>query len=301
MTIISNSPPEAEDIMDVLPQENRIRRFLKVFLGRKVVIFGAVIILILIVAAVVAPLIAPYDPYQQNLREALQHPSFRHLLGTDPLGRDVLSRIIYGTRISLAVGIISVGVGALTGMMLGLLAGYFGGLINTLIMRFIDAMMAIPPIMLALAIAVALGGGITNVMISLGISLIPIQARLMRGQVLTVKQSDYVTAGEVIGCSDLRVMMVHIFPNCLPPLIVLITLNLGTAILSEAALSFLGVGIRPPGAAWGAMVNDGYRYLLTNPLLSFAPGLCVLLVVLAFNMVGDGLRDALDPRLRGTL
>lgn len=295
------SAPEAEETMDVLPRTNEVRRFLRVFLGRKVVIFGAVVILMLIVAALVAPLIAPYDPYQMNLREALQHPSSRHLLGTDPLGRDVLSRIIYGTRISLAVGIISVGVGALIGMMLGLMAGYFGGLLNTLIMRFIDAMMAIPPIMLALAIAAALGGGLGNVMVSLGVSLIPVQARLMRGQVLTVKQSDYVTAGEVIGCSNLRIMLVHIFPNCLPPLIVLITLNLGTAILSEAALSFLGIGIRPPGAAWGAMVNDGYRYLLTNPLLSFAPGLCIMLVVLAFNMVGDGLRDSLDPRLRGTL
>ncbi len=295
------SAPEAEETIDVLPRTNEVRRFLRVFLGRKVVIFGAVVILMLIVAALVASLIAPYDPYQMNLREALQYPSSRHLLGTDPLGRDVLSRIIYGTRISLAVGLISVGVGALIGMMLGLMAGYFGGLLNTLIMRFIDAMMAIPPIMLALAIAAALGGGLGNVMVSLGVSLIPVQARLMRGQVLTVKQSDYVTAGEVIGCSNLRIMLVHIFPNCLPPLIVLITLNLGTAILSEAALSFLGIGIRPPVAAWGAMVNDGYRYLLTNPLLSFAPGLCIMLVVLAFNMVGDGLRDSLDPRLRGTL
>jgi peptide/nickel transport system permease protein len=161
--------------------------------------------------------------------------------------------------------------------------------------------MAVPPVMLALAIGVALGGGLSNVMISLGISLIPTYARLMCGQVLTVKQADYVTAAEVVGGSNLRIMLVHIFPNCLSPLIVLITLNLGFAILSEAALSFLGLGIRPPGAAWGSMVNDGYRYLLTNPILSFAPGLCVMLVVLAFNIVGDGLRDALDPRLRGTL
>jgi ABC-type dipeptide/oligopeptide/nickel transport system permease subunit len=168
-------------------------------------------------------------------------------------------------------------------------------------MRFIDALMAIPPIMLALSIGAALGGGLGNLMISLGIALIPTYARLMCGQVLTVKQSDYVTAGEVIGGNDLRIMMVHIFPNCLPPLIVLITLNLGTAILTEASLSFLGLGIRPPGAAWGSMVNDGYRYLLTNPILSFAPGFCIMLVVLGFNIAGDGLRDALDPRLRGTL
>lgn len=295
------SLPQTEDLLEVPPRTDRFRRFLRVFLGRKVVLFGAVVILMLIIVAIFSALIAPYDPYQQELREALKNPSWKHLLGTDPLGRDELSRIIYGTRTSLLVGIISVGVAAFFGMMLGLIAGYLGGITNTLIMRFIDALMAIPPIMLALAIGAALGGGLSNVMISLGIALIPTYARLMCGQVLTVKQADYVTAAEVVGGSNLRIMLVHIFPNCLSPLIVLITLNLGFAILSEAALSFLGLGIRPPGAAWGSMVNDGYRYLLTNPILSFAPGLCVMLVVLAFNIVGDGLRDALDPRLRGTL
>jgi len=292
---------QTEDLIETPLRTNEFRRFLRVFLGRKVVIFGTVIILILIITAIFAPLIAPYDPYKQNLSEALQGPSRAHLLGTDPLGRDELSRIVYGTRISLAVGIIAVGVAAIIGMALGLIAGYFGGFINTVIMRFIDALMAIPPIMLALAIAAALGGGLSNVIISLGVALIPTQARLMRGQVLTVKQADYITAGEVIGAGNLRIMMVHIFPNCLPPLIVLITLNLGVAILAEAALSFLGIGIRPPGAAWGSMVNDGYRYLLSNPILSFAPGFAIMLVVLAFNIVGDGLRDALDPRLRGTI
>jgi ABC-type dipeptide/oligopeptide/nickel transport system permease subunit len=295
------SLPQTEDLLEAQPRTNRFQRFLRVFLGRKVVFFGAVVILMLIIVAIFAALIAPYDPYQQELREALKPLSGKHLLGTDPLGRDELSRIIYGTRTSLLVGIISVGVAAFFGMMLGLIAGYLGGITNTLIMRFIDALMAVPPVMLALAIGVALGGGLSNVMISLGIALIPTYARLMCGQVLTVKQADYITAAEVIGGSNLRIMLVHIFPNCLSPLIVLITLNLGFAILSEAALSFLGLGIRPPGAAWGSMVNDGYRYLLTNPLLSFAPGLCVMLVVLAFNIVGDGLRDALDPRLRGTL
>jgi peptide/nickel transport system permease protein len=292
---------QTEDLIETPLRTNEFRRFLRVFLSRKVVIFGTVIILILIITAIFAPLFAPYDPYKQNLSEALQGPSRAHLLGTDPLGRDELSRIVYGTRISLAVGIVAVGVAAIIGMMLGLVAGYFGGFVNTVIMRFIDALMAIPPIMLALAIAAALGGGLWNVIISLGVSLIPTQARLMRGQVLTVKQSDYITAGEVIGAGNFRIMMVHIFPNCLPPLIVLITLNLGVAILAEAALSFLGVGIRPPGAAWGSMVNDGYRYLLSNPILSFAPGFAIMLVVLAFNIVGDGLRDALDPRLRGTI
>ena len=298
---MKTDPVQAAQIEDLPHKAKEFKRFLRVFLSRKVVIFGAAVILLLIITAIFAPLFAPYDPYAQNLSEALQGPSRAHLLGTDPLGRDELSRIIYGTRISLLVGVVSVGVAAILGMLLGLIAGYFGGFINTVIMRFIDALMAIPPIMLALAIAAALGGGLMNVMISLGVSLIPTQARLMRGQVLTVKQADYVTAGEVIGAGNLRIMLVHIFPNCLPPLIVLITLNLGVAILAEASLSFLGVGIRPPGAAWGSMVNDGYRYLLSNPILSFAPGFAIMLVVLAFNFVGDGLRDALDPRLRGTL
>jgi len=290
-----------DDLSQAQPRTSGLRRFVRVFLGRKVVIFGAAIILLLIVVAIFADLVTPYNPYEQNLRESLQQPSTAHLLGTDSLGRDTLSRIIYGTRTSLAVGLVSVGVAALFGMALGLLSGYFGGIVDTLIMRFIDALMAIPGLMLALAIGAALGGGLGNVMISLGISLIPTYARLMRGQVLTVKQADYVIAGEVIGSSDLRIMLMHVFPNCLSPLIVLITLNLGVAILAEAGLSFLGLGITPPGAAWGAMVNDGYRYLMTNPILSFAPGLCVMLVVLAFNLMGDGLRDALDPRLRGTL
>ncbi len=283
------------------PRTHAWRRFLQVFLGRQVVAFGAVIILLLILVALTADLITPYDPYRQNLREALRQPSAAHLLGTDALGRDTLSRIIYGTRTSLAVGINSVGWAALVGMALGLLAGYLGGWISTLIMRCVDALMAIPPLMLALSIGVALGGGLTNVIISLGISLIPTYVRLMRGQVLAVKQADYVRASEVSGASDWRTMLVHVFPNCLSPLIVLITLNMGVAIIAEAGLSFVGLGIAPPGAAWGSMVNDGYRYLPTNPVLSVAPGFCIMLVVLAFNLVGDGLRDALDPRLRGTL
>lgn len=297
----TTSVTDPEELFEAASQSKELRRFFRVFFGRKVVIFGALIIVFFIIVSFCAPLIAPYDPYEQNLTQMLQSPAREHLIGTDPLGRDELSRVIYGTRISLAVGIVSVGLASVIGIILGLCAGYFGGITNSIIMRFVDAMMAIPPIMLALAIAAALGGGLMNVIISLGISLIPTQARLMRGQVLTVKQADYVTAGDVIGAGDLRIMFLHVVPNCLPPLIVLITLNLGVAILAEAALSFLGVGVRPPAAAWGAMVNEGYRYLMTNPILSFAPGLCVMLVVLAFNIVGDGLRDTLDPRLRGTL
>lgn len=283
------------------PPNVKLRRFLRVLFHRKIVIFGAVIIFVLVIMAAFAPLIAPYDPYEQNLSQALQQPSVSNLLGTDPLGRDVFSRIVYGARVSLLVGFVSVMIAAVFGMTFGLLAGYFGGIVDGLIMRFIDALMSVPPLMLALAVGATLGGGLNNVMISLGVSLIPTYARLMRGQVLSVKQTDYVMAGEVIGCSSMRIMLRHVLPNCLSPLIVLMTMNVGVAILAEASLSFLGLGIAPPGAAWGAMVNDGYRYLLTNPILSFAPGIWIMLVVLAYNIVGDGLRDALDPRLRGTI
>ncbi len=280
---------------------SELKRFRRVFFGRPVVIFGFVIIFVLIFTAIFAHLLAPYDPYKISLSSSLAQPSAEHWLGTDKMGRDVVSRLVYGTQTSLMVGIIAVGVALLIGMTLGLVTGYFGGWVDTIIMRCIDAQMAIPAIVLALVFATALGGGLENVMISLGISMVPAYCRLMRGQVMSVKQADYVLAARVLGASDLRLMFENILPNCLSPMIVLITLNMGTAILSEAALSFLGVGIAPPGAAWGSMVNDGYPYLLTNPLLSMAPGVCISLVVLSFNMVGDGLRDALDPRLRGTL
>lgn len=285
--------------LELPPEQYRVRIFLRNFFRRKIVFYGAAIIILLLVVAIFAPLVAPYDPYKQSLRDALQSPSAEHLLGTDSLGRDVLSRIIFGTRTSLAVGVVSVGIGAVFGMSLGLVSGYFGGLLDTLIMRFVDALLMIPSLIFALALGAALGGGLTNVMISLGIALIPVYARVMRGQVLTVKESEYIVAAQAIGCGHLTIMKRHILPNTFPPLIVLVTFNLGTAILAEAGLSFLGLGIDPPGAAWGAMVSDGYQYLLSSPLLSFAPGFCIILVVLAFNLVGDGLRDALDPRLKG--
>lgn len=280
---------------------SEIRRFYRVFFSRKVVAFGTFIMLIFIVNAIFARVIAPYDPYKVDTKKALQKPSMEHLLGTDQLGRDTLSRLVYGSQVSLQVGIIAVVVAATIGMFLGLVAGYFGGWADRIIMRLMDALMAIPPIMLALAIAAMLGGGIRNVMISLGITLAPAYCRIMCGQILSIKESDYITAAIAAGARNLRIMLLHILPNCFPTLIVMITLNLGIAILTEAGLSFLGIGISPPGAAWGAMISDGYRYLLTNPFLSFAPGVCIMLVVWSFNMVGDGLRDALDPSLRGTL
>ena len=296
-----NISTEIQDFQEAPPRVNEIRRILKTMFSRWVVIIGAVIFITLIFTAIFAPLFAPYDPIKQELRNALAQPSAEHLLGTDEVGRDILSRIIYGSRISLMVGVIVAGVAGFFGTILGLIAGYSNAWINNIIMRIIDALMAIPPLVLALAIGAALGGGLTNIMIALGIALIPGYCRLMCAQVLTIKENDYITAANSLGASDRRILLNHIFPNAYPPLIVLVTFNLGSAILAEAGLSFLGIGIMPPEAAWGSMVSSGYKYLLTNPLMSIAPGVAIILVVVALNLVGDGLRDALDPKLRGVI
>lgn len=287
--------------LEFVQRAGGLRRFIKVLFGRGLVIFGVVVILLVVITAIFAPLLAPYNPYDQDLSQSLVKPSAHHLLGTDSLGRDTLSRLIFGTRNSLLVGVVALTIAATIGITMGLLAGYLGGWIYTVIMRFIDSLMCFPMIMLALVIASLLGGGIKNVMIAIGVAMLPGYARLMCGQVLSVKENDYVLAANSEGAGSLRIMLSHILPNCFPPLIVLMTMQIGAAILAEAGLSFLGIGIEPPAAAWGLMVNDGRIYLLTNPLLSFAPGIAIMLTVFAFNMVGDGLRDALDPRLRGVL
>jgi peptide/nickel transport system permease protein len=301
MTEKGISPANISINSSLSPKQSELRRFYRIFFGRGVVILGAIIIFIIIIIAIFAPYLAPYDPIKPDAAASLQSPSAEHLLGTDVLGRDVLSRLMFGSRVAFMVGVIATGIAALFGVTMGLVAGYFGGWMNTLIMRITDALMSVPPIMLALAVAALLGGGLRNVMISVGISLIPTYCRLMCSEVLTIKESDYVTAIVLTGASDFRVMLKHILPNSFPPIIVLITLNMGIAIMAEASLSFLGIGISPPEPAWGGMVSDGYRYINTNPVLTFAPGVAVMLIVLAFNIVGDGLRDALDPRLRGII
>jgi len=283
------------------PRVSESRRIFKVMFSRWVVIIGAVIILLLILTAIFAPLLTPYEPNKVKLEDSLQQPSSQHLLGTDLYGRDVLTRILYGSRIAIIVGVVAVTASGAFGMFLGLLAGYFGGWVETIIMRITDALMALPPLVLMLAIAVMLGGGVPTVLLALGVALMPTYSRLMCGQVLAAKENDYVMAAKVVGAGNIRVMFRHLVPNVFPPLLVLITLDLGFAILTEASLSFLGIGINPPTATWGAMVSDGQRYLLTHPVLSFTPGLAIVLVVLGFNLVGDGLRDALDPRLRGRI
>jgi peptide/nickel transport system permease protein len=286
---------------ETLPRVSELRRFLRVLLSRGVVLFGVVAVIATILAAIFAPIIAPYDPYAQILDDVLQQPKSQHLLGTDSLGRDTLSRIIFGTRITLLVGVGTVVIAASLGTIIGLIAGYFGGWPFTIIMRFTDGIMAIPPLLLALVTAALLGTGVKGVMIAVSFALLPGYIRLICGQVLSVKENDYVMAARSVGVSKTGIMFRHILPNCLSPLIVQMSMMMGLAILIEASLSFLGLGIKPPSAAWGSMVYDGYKYLVMRPILSVAPGLAIMLVVFAFNMIGDGLRDALDPRLRGTL
>jgi ABC-type dipeptide/oligopeptide/nickel transport system permease subunit len=266
-----------------------------------VVLFGLIILFLLVFTAIFAAWLAPYNPYKPGLADSLLQPNKENLLGTDTLGRDTLSRLIYGSRTALMVGFISVGVASVIGITLGLIAGYFSGIANIVIMRTMDAFMCFPMILLALVIAAVLGGGLHNVIIALSVAIIPGYARVTHGLTLSIIENDYILAERAMGSGNIRTMVGHILPNAFPPLIVLMTMQLGNLILAEAGLSFLGIGIEPPGAAWGAMVNDGYRYLIKNPVLSFAPGLAIMLVVFAFNIVGDGLRDALDPRLRGRL
>jgi peptide/nickel transport system permease protein/oligopeptide transport system permease protein len=283
------------------PRVNERRRFIRVFLQRRIVIFGLLVLIILGLTAIFAGQLAPYDPFKQDLVSFLQQPSGQHLLGTDPIGRDTLSRLIYGTRTALTVGFVSVSIATLIGVTLGIIAGYFGGLINNIIMRFTDVLMPFPMIVLALLLAAVLGGGIQNIILALGIATMPGYVRIMCAMSMSLKENDYILAARSMGASHIRIMLRHILPNALAPIIVVVTLQLGFLILAEAGLSFLGIGIKPPGAAWGAMVAEGYRYLVQLPVLSIAPGVAIMLVVFAFNIVGDALRDALDPRLRGTI
>jgi len=294
-------PATNNDVVQIQHRYSETHRVIRVFFGRKLAVIGLVLILVFILTAIFAPWLAPYDPFQVKIGEKLQQPSMSHLLGTDSVGRDTLTRVIYASRTSIIVGLGAVSIAVIVGESLGLIAGYFGGIVYSVIMRLIDALMASPMILNAIIISSLLGGGIKNVVIALGVGMISSQARLMCGQTLTLKNNEYMLAGRAMGASDLRMMLRHIFPNAFPPIIVMITIQLGTTILAEAGLSFLGIGIEPPTAAWGGMVSEGYKYLMTNPVLSFAPGIAIMLVVFGFNMVGDGLRDALDPRLRGIL
>ena len=258
---------------------------------------GLVILAVVVFCALAANLIAPYDPIVQDYLALTEPPSARYWLGTDDLGRDVLSRIIYGARVSLQVGIIAVGIAVSLGVTLGLVSGYIGGRVDDVVMRFVDAVQAFPGLILALAITAALGPSISNAMVAIGFVSMPGIARLTRGQTLSEREREYVAAARVIGASPLHLMVRHIWPNVTAPIIVQATLMVAGAIVTEASLSFLGVGVQPPTPSWGAMLRTGSQYLEVAPWIAFAPGIAIFLTVLAFNFVGDGLRRALDPRL----
>ena len=280
--------------------ENRMR-FVRAMFSRKIVVAATVIVVLVILAALFADVLAPYNPNEQDLYNILQGPGNGHLFGTDAFGRDVLSRLIHGARVSLAVGLVAVIIACVIGTVLGMFAAYFGGVVDAVIMRVCEALRSVPAVILAMALVSVFGGGAKNVAIILGISTIPGYVLMMRAQVLSVSNRDFVTAARLQGASSHRVLYRHILPNCLSPLIVMMTQQVGSTILSEAGLSFLGVGITIPTASWGTMVADGKAVMLQNPYLSLIPGLCVAILVISLNTMGDGIRDALDPHLRGEI
>jgi peptide/nickel transport system permease protein len=258
---------------------------------------GGIILLILITAAT-APLVAPFSPIAVDPPHRLAQPSPAHLLGTDELGRDLFSRVLYGSQISLQVGIVSVSIAALIGVLMGLAAGFYGGPVDLLLMRVVDVMQAFPGFLLALAIVAMLGPSLPNAMIAVGVGEAPGYARLVRGSVLSIKQQDYVLAARVLGASNRRIMRVAVLPNVLAPIVVLATLGFPVAVLAAAALSFVGLGAQPPSPEWGAMIVSGRTFITTAPWLINSPGVAIFVTVLGFNLFGNAVRDALDPRLR---
>lgn len=277
------------------------KQFFRALFSRKIVLISAIVVLIIVLVAAFAYQIMPFDPNKPAVRDRNQGPSATHLLGTDEYGRDVLSRIIIGSRVSLIVGVLAVMIACVIGTTFGMIAGYFGGVVDDVISRISEAIRVIPQVVLAIALCAVFGGGIVNMSLILGISNMTVYIRMMRSQVMSIKERDYIMAGRLQGNSNARLMLRHILPNSISPIIVTMTQQIGGTILSEAGLSFLGLGISTPTASWGTLVSGGRAYLLTNPVYSLAPGVCIALLVICLNTLGDGVRDALDPRLRGEL
>jgi peptide/nickel transport system permease protein len=264
----------------------------------KLALVGLAIIVLLVLVAIFANVIAPYDYATQDLKNIFKFPSSKHIFGTDEFGRDIFSRVIYGSRISLEVGFIAVSISVITGGILGAVAGYYGGVIDNIIMRLMDILLAIPQILLAISIVAALGPGLSNLMLAVGISSIPGYARIVRASVLSVKDQEFVEAAKAAGSSDLRIIFKHIIPNVMAPIIVQATLGVAIAILTAAGLSFIGLGIQPPTPEWGAMLSGGRGYIRDYWYMTMFPGLAIVITIFALNVLGDGLRDALDPRLK---
>lgn len=284
----------SEVALKLRPQIQNLRQLKK----NKAAMIGLIIILFFVFTAIFAPFIAPHDPYEQNLEKALLLPCKEYPMGTDELGRCIMSRIIFGTRISLQIGIIVTGITACTGVLLGMIAGYYGGILDEIIMRIVDILLAFPGLVLALAIAGLLGPGLFNVMLALTIVGWMGYARVVRGSVLSVKEKEFVETARALGAGDIYILFRHILPNVMAPVIVMATLGMGYVILAAAGLSFLGLGAQPPTPVWGAMLNNGRAFMRTAPHLTAFPGLAIMITVLAFNLLGDGLRDIFDPRLK---
>ncbi|GAU78931.1 nickel transporter permease [Fusibacter sp. 3D3] len=264
----------------------------------KMAVGGLVIIILLFLTAIFADWIAPYSYESQDLLNMFQTPSFEHWFGTDEFGRDIFSRIVYGSRISLEVGFIAVGISLIIGGSIGAIAGYYGGRLENLLMRCMDVLLAIPEILLAIAIVAALGPSIANLMIAVGISSIPGYARLVRASVMSIREQEFIEAARAAGSSDFRIIVKHILPNCMAPIIVQATIGVAIAILTAAGLSFIGLGIQPPTPEWGSMLSGGRSYIRDYPHMTLFPGIAMMVTILALNLLGDGLRDALDPKLK---
>jgi peptide/nickel transport system permease protein len=292
-----SEPAAVSSIAGDRPRE-QLRRLVRRFSRSRNILVGGVILTLVIALALLAPVITVYEPTQQLRRERLQPPDNIHLFGTDNLGRDIFTRVLYGGQVSLQVGIFSVALGAVLGTLLGLLAGYLGGWWDVLVMRLIDVMLAFPGILLALGIIAVLGRDLRNVMIAVGIASIPVYTRVVRSSTLSLKEYDFVMAARALGAPAWRIILYHILPNVLAPIIVITTNGVAGAIISGAALSFLGLGQQPPNPEWGLMLNEGREYIRVAPWITTYPGLAIVVTVLSINLLGDGLRDIFDPRLR---
>jgi peptide/nickel transport system permease protein len=275
-----------------------IRVFWRTFSRNQLAVGGGVVVLILVTLAVLAPVLAPWDPNRPDTKKILNAPSRSHWLGTDPLGRDVLSRVLYGSRVSLAVGFVSVGIAAAIGVLLGAAAGYHGGMVDNIVMRLVDLMLVFPRFFLLLAVLAFLKPSIWTIMTVIGLTGWMGVARLVRAEFLTLREREFVIWSESVGAGALRIIFRHILPNAVAPILVAMTLGIPAAILTEAGLSFLGLGVQPPYATWGNILNDGRDYIEIAWWLTLYPGLAILVTVLSYNLVGEGIRDALDPRLR---
>jgi peptide/nickel transport system permease protein len=267
------------------------------FRKNRLALIGIMIVISVMLVALFAPLIQMHDPLQQNISNRLQTPNWEHFFGTDHLGRDVWSRIVHGSRVALLVGVIAVGIGVLFGTPIGAISGYYRGKVDEVIMRVMDAVLAFPPILMALVVVTILGSSLSNTMIAIGVDYIPRFARVIRGSVLSEREKEYVEAGRMVGEANLSILFRQILPNSLSPLIVQSTVFIAYAMLTEAALSFLGLGIQPPNPSWGSMLNEAKLFIESDPYLAIIPGLAISITVLGFNLFGDGLRDILDPRL----